>query len=137
MKTSLALAAAMAAGFCMMTAAAAAEQVKGAEKLVQLQRIETTKDLEALQPGDLVAMSCPKCKNITVTYVTKEKGHIETTTAGIKHTCPGCQNKIEVTGHGKAKKNVVKHVCQKCGSKSAFCCVLKKGAAPTEGMEQK
>ena len=71
----------------------------------------------------------------TVNYVTTEKGHIQTTATGEKHLCPGCQTTIETTGHGKAKKDEVKHVCQKCGSKDVMCCVLKKGSGPSKGME--
>ena len=53
-----------------------------------------------------------------------------------QHTCPGCNTTITVEGHGKAKKDVVKHVCQKCGSKDASCCVMKKGGDATKGMEK-
>ena len=45
-------------------------------------------------------------------------------------------NIITVEGHGKAKKDVMTHVCKTCGSKDAFCCVLKKGGDPTKGMEK-
>jgi hypothetical protein len=31
----------------------------------------------------------------------------------------------------------VKHVCMKCGSKEASCCVMKKDGEPTKGMEKK
>lgn len=99
--------------------------------------IKSTQDLEALQPGDMIAMSCPKCKNITVTYVEptfKASEPKEKTVS--RHTCPGCGTTISAEGHGKAKKDVVKHVCKNCGSKNAFCCVLKKGSAPTKGMEK-
>jgi len=49
----------------------------------------------------------------------------------------GCESKIETTGHGKAKKDEVVHVCQKCGSKDVMCCVMKKGGKVTPGMEEK
>ncbi len=109
---------------------------KGGSQLL-MKPIKTAQDLEALQPGDMIAMSCPKCKNITVTYVeptfkaTESKEKVKS-----QHTCPGCGTIITVEGHGKAKKDVLKHVCQTCGSKDAFCCVLKKGSAPTKGMEK-
>ena len=109
---------------------------KGGSQLL-MKPIQTVQDLEALQPGDMIAMSCPKCKNITVTYVeptykaTESKEKVKS-----QHTCPGCATTITVEGHGKAKKDVVKHVCKTCGSKDAFCCVLKKGSVPTKGMEK-
>ena len=85
-----------------------------------------------------MVMSCPKCKNVAVTYVqptfkaTEPKEKVKT-----QHTCPSCATIITVEGHGKAKKNVLTHVCQACGSKDAFCCVLKGGVGPTKGMEEK
>lgn len=116
--------------------AQAADQVKGAQKLMELKPIQTVQDAEAVQPGDMIAMSCPKCKNVTVTWVETEKGHIKTERTGQKHLCPGCETTLETKGVGKAAKDEVKHVCQKCGSKEAFCCVLKKGSGPTKGMEK-
>ena len=108
----------------------------GAQQLMK--PIKTVQDLEALQAGDMVAMSCPKCKNITVTYVepTFKAMEPKEKVKG-QHTCPGCQTTISEKGHGKAKKEVVQHICQHCGSKSAFCCAMKKGSGPTKGMEGK
>ena len=109
----------------------------GAEQLMS-KPIKTLEDLCALQPGDMMVMSCPKCKNVTISYVeltfkaTEPRDKVKT-----QHTCPSCNNAITVEGHGKAKKDVVKHVCQKCGSKDASCCVMKKGGEPTKGMEKK
>jgi ribosomal protein S27E len=115
-------------------------QEKGTAKggATQLMKsVRTPQDLGELKPGDMMVMSCPKCKNVTVTYVeptfkateTKEK-------VTAQHTCPGCATTTTVEGHGKAKKDVLKHVCMTCGSKDAFCCVLKKGSNPTKGMEK-
>ena len=36
---------------------------------------------------------------------------------------PGCEQKFVVVGGGKEKHDVVTHVCKKCGSTDAFCCV--------------
>jgi hypothetical protein len=116
--------------------AKAADQVKGAQKLMELKPIKTAQDAEAVQPGDMIAMSCPKCKTVTVTWVETEKGHIKTERVGQKHLCPGCETTIETKGAGKLAKNEITHVCGKCGSKDAFCCVLKKSSGPTKGMEK-
>ena len=116
----------------------AADQVKGGQKLVELHGIKTVADLQALKPGDMIAMACPTCKDVTITYVqptfkaTEPKEKVTT-----KHMCPGCQTTIEIKGVGKAAQREIVHVCQKCGSKSAFCCTVKKGGAPTKGMEEK
>jgi phage FluMu protein Com len=111
----------------------------GATKLMEFnQPLKTEADVEALKAGDAVAMVCPKCKTVTVTYVTTEsKEHVKKVTTGEKHACPGCQTTIEAVGHGKAKTDQIKHVCKKCGSETAFCCATKAGAGATPGMEKK
>lgn len=108
---------------------------KGGASLL-LKPIKTTQDIEALKRGDAVVMSCPKCQTMTVTYVETTKGHIKEEKAKQEHLCPGCETKIETTGHGKAKKDEVVHACKKCGSTDVMCCVLKKGRGPTKGMEE-
>jgi RNase P subunit RPR2 len=129
------LAFALAVGVALPVNVQAADQVKGAERLM-MKPIKTSEDIGKLEPGDMIAMSCPKCKTITVTYVETTKGHIKEEKATQKHLCPGCETSIKTEGQGKLAKDVVKHVCQKCGSEDAFCCVLKKGSAPTKGMEK-
>ena len=111
-------------------------QEKGATKLL---RLNTVADVEAVQPGDTVVMSCPKCKDSWVTIVTpptktgaKAETHVEA-----RHDCPDCEHKYVTEGHGKMKTDKIIHVCKMCGSKDAFCCVMKKGAASTPGMEKK
>jgi DNA-directed RNA polymerase subunit M/transcription elongation factor TFIIS len=114
-------------------------QEKGATKLMKLNAIKTVADAEAVQPGDTVVMSCPKCKDSWVTIVTppaKTGSKPETTTVA-RHDCPGCEHKYVTEGHGKAKTDKLVHVCKKCGSEDAFCCVMKKGTGPTAGMEKK
>jgi len=110
---------------------------KGGALDLVLKQITTPADAEALKPGDEIAMICSKCKSVVVNRVTTEKGHIKAMTVGEKHACPGCQSTIEVTGFGKGKKDQVKHVCQKCGEDSAFCCATKPGSGhKTMGMEK-
>lgn len=114
-------------------------QEKGATKLMQLRPIATVADAEAVEPGDTVVMSCPKCKNSWVTVVaapTKTGAKPETTRVE-RHECPGCEHKIVTAGHGKMKTDKIVHTCKQCGSEDAFCCVMKKGSGPTPGMEKK
>ena len=112
----------------------AADQVKGAQLLMKPM---TVGDVNKLEPGDMVAMSCPKCKTITVTYIDKTtKGAIKEEKATQKHLCAGCETIIKTEGRGKQAKDVVVHVCKTCGSEDAFCCVMKKGSGPTKGMEK-
>lgn len=127
------LAVAMAIGVGCPASVRAADQVKGAQLLMK--PIKTADDAARVEPGDMVAMSCPKCKTITVTYVETSKGHIKEEKTTEKHLCPGCSNIIQTEGRGKQAVDKVVHVCQKCGSKDAFCCVLKKGGGPSKGME--
>ena len=125
------------AAFALALTVNAADQVKGAEKLMS-KPIRTVADLSNVQPGDMMVMSCPKCKDVTVRYVEATFKAMEPRDkVKTQHTCPSCHNTMTVEGHGKAGKNVVKHVCQTCGSKDAFCCVLKKGSGSTKGMEEK
>ena len=112
-----------------------AEHKKGAE--YQMQKIETQADAEALRPGDEIAMACAKCKSVATTHVTTEKGHIKLMTPGEKHLCPGCKSTISVVGAGKGAKDEVKHVCEKCGEDSVYCCATKPGSGATKGMEKK
>jgi len=99
--------------------------------------ISSPTDVAGLKAGDMVAMACPKCKTIMVTHINTEKGHIKTATTVPEDVCPGCEQKFTVVGEGKGKHNVVTHVCKKCGSTDAFCCVMKKDGESTKGTEQK
>ena len=117
----------------------ASAQEKGASKLMQLKPIKTVGDAETVEAGDMIVMSCPKCKDSWVTVVEKpgETGAKPDSTTVQRHECPGCELKYATEGHGKAKTEKIIHVCKKCGSEDAFCCVMKKGAGPTPGMEKK
>src|SRR6266704_3481801 len=134
-KTTLIACAAVALAF---TANAADQTMKGAEHLLHLQGIKTKAQADALKPGDTMAMVCTKCKSVIVHNITTEKGHIKTMTVGEKHLCPGCNTYIKVVGGGKqGAKDEVKHVCEKCGEDSVFCCATKPGSGSTKGMEKK
>ena len=111
---------------------------KGGAGQLMSKPIRTLADLSAVQAGDMMVMSCPKCKNVSISYVEPTFKAMETRDkVKTQHTCPGCSTAITVEGHGKAKKNVLKHICMSCGSKEASCCVMKKGGEPTKGMEEK
>jgi hypothetical protein len=116
-----------------------AQAPKGAEKLMQLKPVKTMADLQALDAGDTIAMSCPKCKETWITVVEKtfkavKPEELKTMTI---HLCDSCETKIVSKGIGKQARDVVVHTCKACGSKEAFCCVKKKGVGPTPGMEEK
>jgi hypothetical protein len=114
-------------------------QQKGAEKLMQMKPVKTVEDLQTLEPGDMIVMSCPKCKESTGTVVEKtfKTAHPEDLKTIQIHLCPSCDTKIVTKGHGKQAKDVLVHTCKTCGSKDAFCCVMKKGSSTTEGMTEK
>ncbi len=71
-------------------------QQKGASKLMK--PIASYNDVASLKDRDMVAMACPKCKTVTITYISTQKGHIKTTTPGEEHLCPGCEQKFVVVG---------------------------------------
>jgi hypothetical protein len=137
--TSCCAALAIASLLSLPTFVSAQEQVKGAQRLIQLNAIKTVADAEAVQAGDMVVMSCPKCKNSWVTIVepATKTGAKPDAKVVARHDCPGCEHKFVTEGHGKAKTDKLVHVCKQCGSEDAFCCVMKKGAGPTPGMERK
>jgi hypothetical protein len=126
------------AGLALLPSSALAQE-KGASKLIQLKPIKTVADAEAVAPGDTMVMSCPKCKNTWVTVIEKpaKGGGKDEEKTFISHGCPGCESKIVTEGTGKQAKDVVKHVCMKCGSEEMSCCVIKKGELKTSGMEKK
>lgn len=130
------LAVALALGVWLPGKVHAGPELKGAERMLQMQGINTRAQAEALKPDDTIAMVCAKCKSVAIETVTIEKGHIKHVMPGEKHLCPGCNSYIQVVGTGKGAKNEVRHVCEKCGDSSAFCCATKPGSGATKGMEK-
>jgi hypothetical protein len=118
----------------------AADPIKGGQKLIQLQPIKSVQEIQSLEPGDSIVMSCPKCKTVTVIYVDNEAKAGSVLNAGAKptktaaqHLCPGCRTEFEYKGHGKNQQERIVHKCGTCGSKDAFCCVMKKEDALRKG----
>lgn len=112
-------------------------QEKGGERLMKLQRLNTVADVQKVEAGDTIVMSCPKCKDTWVTVV-QPTGKVAKPTESksvMRHACPGCNTKIVTQGVGKQAENKVVHVCKQCGSEEVSCCVMKKGTGPTKGME--
>jgi hypothetical protein len=117
-------------------AARTAEQMKGAEHLLHLQHITTRAQAEALKPGDSMAMTCTKCKDVMVQKVTTDKAHVKMMTVGEKLKC-SCGGNVEVvaTGKGSGKNAEVKHVCSKCGDDAMFCTATKPGSGAMKDMD--
>jgi Zn ribbon nucleic-acid-binding protein len=120
----------------ILTPASAQAQVRGAQKLISL---KTTEDLSHLEPGDMIVMSCHKCKDTYVSVVdTEAKGSLEKTKNVAVHLCPTCSTEIKLKGWGKSAKEVLVHKCNMCGSEKVNCCILKKNTVETTpGMEKK
>ena len=113
-----------AALFTNINVVAADVQTKGGA--TKLMNIKTVGDIEALKPGDVVVMSCPKCETIMETRIDRSpKGAGGTASKVAVHGCPGCGAKWETTGVGKAKTDKVTHVCSHCGSEGTVCAVRK------------
>src|SRR5262249_13535673 len=112
-------------------------QGKGASQLMPLRKIQTVEDVQSVDIGDKIVMSCPKCKDTYVSTVEKSfKGmNRETLKTTQIHLCPSCETKFTTVGHGKAKKDKLVHVCKTCGSKDVSCCVMTKSGGTTAGME--
>ena len=111
-------------------------QEKGATKLMKLQ---TVQDLQQVEAGDTILMSCPKCQDTFATVVTKPmKGmQPDEVKAVVKHLCPTCTTSIKTVGVGKNATDKLVHTCNSCGSPEVSCCLMKKDGGPTPGMEAK
>jgi hypothetical protein len=116
---------ALAVGGLISAPASAQAQQKGAEKLLQ---VKTVQDLQSIDAGDKIVMSCPKCKDTYVTVVEKSfKGANQNELKTMKvHLCSACETKWLTKGHGKTATQVMVHTCKACGSTDVSCCVMKK-----------
>lgn len=111
-------------------------QEKGAQKLIKIQTVE---DLQNVDAGDTIVMTCPKCKDTYAQVMEKSfKGakpeELKTVTL---HLCSNCNTKIVTQGVGKQAKDTLVHTCKTCGSEEVSCCAMKKGSHPTPGMDGK
>jgi hypothetical protein len=102
-------------------------------------KIETPEDLQKLEPGDIIVMSCPKCKESYSQVVDKsikglKAGELKNVPI---HLCANCDTKIVTQGTGKQAKNTLVHTCKTCGSQDVCCCAIKKHGGTTTGMEEK
>jgi len=112
-----------------LPSATGADQVKGGQKLMELNKVKTVGDIESLKVGDTFAMACAKCETIMVKKIVSTAKGAEVLAANGaptrvlgKHLCSGCGATMEVVGHGKAKESKITHTCASCGDTSAFCC---------------
>src|SRR5215471_7948933 len=114
---------------------AAFAQMKGAQRLMNLQTVE---DLQQVEKGDIIVMSCPKCKETYAQVVDKslkglKAGEMKNVPV---HLCDKCDTKIVTQGTGKQAKDTLVHSCKACGSEDVSCCLLKKQGGATKGMEE-
>ena len=111
-------------------------QEKGAQKLMKVQTVE---DLQKVEAGDTIVMTCPKCKDTYTQVVEKTFKAVkpeELKTVAV-HLCSSCNTKIVTKGVGKQAKDELVHTCTTCGSEDVSCCVIKKGSGSTRGMAKK
>lgn len=123
------------AGLAWLPSQALAQE-KGAQKLMKVQTVE---NVQTLDVGDTIVMTCAKCKDTYVQVVEKTFKAVkpeELKTVGV-HLCSSCETKIVTKGVGKQAKDELVHTCKACGSEDVSCCVIKKGSGPTRGMEKK
>jgi hypothetical protein len=68
----------------------------------------------AIVPGvaKTPVMVCKSCTTAPATWVAEgSKGRPGVAIQTSKHLCTGCKTVLTVEGHGKAKRDVVKHTC--------------------------
>lgn len=103
-----------------------------------LKKIQTAEDVQIIEAGDTIVMSCPKCKT-TYTQVVEKSYHavtpdeMKTITT---HLCSSCDTRLVTKGMGKQAKDVLVHTCKMCGSEDVSCCLMKKGSGSTSGMAE-
>lgn len=89
-------------------------------------------------PSDYKPMSCAKCKSEwTVRAENTSRGVIKPAVLVERHLCTSCDTTITTVGQGKLAKDVAVHKCGDCGADSVTCCSIRKGGAPTKGMDKK
>lgn len=109
------------------TTGSAQEQIKGAQKLLQLNAGKTVAAARTVPAGEKAAMSCPQCKNSRVAIVeapTKTGAKPETKFV-VRHECPDCSQKVVIEGHGKTRTDKLVHACKQSSRADALCCVQK------------
>ena len=69
------------------------------------------------------SMSCAQCKDEFSTRCdVTARGAAKPSVLVARHLCPGCETKVSVTGHGKAKQDVVAHRCTLGQTQGSGCC---------------
>jgi hypothetical protein len=123
-------------GLTPLFGTARAEQ-KGAERLLQLNQVATTRNLQPAKPGDALSMTCPKCKDKTTAVVeqTFKTGHPREIRSVTTHLCNGCDTKTVTLGQGKTQTSQVVHTCTESSRQVASCCAMTKVTAPASGTD--
>jgi hypothetical protein len=88
--------------------------------------VTTTKEADALKPGDTAVMVCGACKTVMVRdskhVGPAGKGSEQWFTIGTKHQCGHCGGEMSVV-RGKTTDSM-QHNCSMCGEGAAFCCAV-------------
>lgn len=77
--------------------------LKGAQLLI---KIQTPQDIQQIEPGDTVVMTCPKCKDTYVQVVEKSFHNAmpdELKTVGV-HLYSSCDTRLVTQGQGNRQK---------------------------------
>ena len=99
---------------------AAADSVKGGQKMLELNQTAVTATPKAVTT-DSMTMACPTCKDEMMTRTTAMgRGAFMKTTTFAQHACSSCRTSIQTSGHGKAKSDHVVHTCAN-GSGTSGC----------------
>jgi hypothetical protein len=114
-------------------------EVKGGEKLLQLNGSSAAATVSS---SDYKPMSCAKCVDTTANVRdTTAKGASTLVTDGapakacVSHGCNSCATTTTTVGAGKHATAAITHTCGSCGSASTACCSPTKGTeAATKGM---
>jgi hypothetical protein len=106
-----------------LSAATSLAQPKGGEVLVALTKGAAKPEAVVAMHKSDKAMLCSLCRNefVKVAQPAEKMGRREMATV-VQHGCSACENKIQATGHGKAKTESVVHTCAHSGDPTLACC---------------
>jgi len=106
----------------------------GPEYWARTKPVTTTKEADALKPGDTAVMVCGACKTVLVRESKHigppSKGSEQWFTVGSKHQCGHCGGEMSVV-KGKMT-DTMQHNCSMCGEGAAFCCAVTGSDSPAK-----
>lgn len=121
----------LAIGAAMLTSSAIAGPGPGTWPTTFPTHVKTKEQaMKCCLPKEKVALACKDCKTVSEKGGEDKKGILGWFKADSTHGCSGCGGKItvhEIPGGKVPALTEYKHICTKCGDRSAYICATHKG----------